>query len=173
VSTVPVPGRHQNSSPTCSVATWLSTPTSEGFDRSRRRSVSAQLDADATGVPALSDKAQGVLSLVQAGRDDQERAAAWRAIAADPEGVTNEVKAFVASVQKRFGEEGVRAMLRADAAGSTRFDGGSSVGPEQRHVLAEMARTVAAIRSGERAVAAQAQIERASHSIRTGARLKP
>ena len=45
-------------------------------------------------------------------KDDRGRGEAWRAVQGD-ERVTGELRLFGAAVEQRFGEEGVRQMLRA------------------------------------------------------------
>ncbi|MGO8840105.1 MAG: BID domain-containing protein, partial [Methyloceanibacter sp.] len=81
-----------------------------------RASVAAQLKADRTAIPKLSEQAAAGLELVAAARTDQARAEAYRTLTADA-GMKREVDAFRKSVEARFGEEGARAMARAAAAG--------------------------------------------------------
>src|SRR5208282_4728843 len=81
-----------------------------------RASVAAQLKADRTAIPKLSDRAVAGLGLVVAAKTDQARTEAYRALTADA-GMKREVDAFRQSVEARFGEEGARAMARAEAAG--------------------------------------------------------
>jgi hypothetical protein len=47
-----------------------------------------------------------------AAKTDKERAEVWKATTSD-KAVAGELKAFAAAMEKRFGEDGVRAMVRA------------------------------------------------------------
>jgi hypothetical protein len=82
-----------------------------------RASVAAQLKADRTTIPNLSDRAVAGLGLVAAAKTDQERTEAYRALTADA-GLKREVDAFRQSVEARFGEDGARASARAAARSS-------------------------------------------------------
>ena len=75
-------------------------------ERSYRAAVEAQRAAEATGVPRLSARAMAAIGTVAAALHDQARAEAWRAAQADPPSRTN-----CAPSARRFGEDGVRAML--------------------------------------------------------------
>ena len=107
--------------------------------RDYRASVEAQCAADLTGVPSFSEAAGTAIGAVSAAKDDAGRATAWRAAQGD-ERVTSELSAFTAAVEKRFGEEGVRAILRSQHPGVTSFDGGASMPLEQRMALREVKR---------------------------------
>jgi hypothetical protein len=89
-------------------------------------------------------------------QDGRERATAWRAAQAD-QGVAGELRAFRAAVAQRFGDEGVRAMLRAgrwpDVAPA------ASIAPEQRSALGRVAELIVAVNTGERANASLNQRE--------------
>ena len=138
-----------------------------------RRSVEAQIKADATGVPVLSATAQTAILAVREAGDGVSRAEAWRKVRAD-QAVDGELKSFMAAVTGRFGEEGMRAILRAAATGRM-VDGNASIAPEQREKLGELTRLVATVRDGERAAATEtarlAEAERVRMGMRMG--LKP
>ncbi len=131
--------------------------TAEGWaERAYRGSVEAQRAADATGVPRLSSVAEAVLGAVAAAGTEQVRGEAWRAAQADKP-VVAELERFGAAVERRFGEEGVRQMLRADGrAGAVRS---ASVAPEQRPALDRVAEFTMTMKQGERAGAGLAQHE--------------
>lgn len=61
-----------------------------------------------------------------------------------------ELKAFSAAVERRFGEEGVRALLRSSEPGPKPFDGGAAAAAAEQARLPEVARAAAIIKSGER-----------------------
>ena len=109
------------------------------------------MQADATGIPKLSERAQAAIGVARAAKTDKERAEAWKATTSD-KAVAGELTAFAAAVEKRFGEDGVRAMVRAEQAGAKAFEGGASVAPAERQAAAEAGRAMASIKSGERAV---------------------
>ena len=131
-------------SPTVSVATG--TPNRTGVD--------VQRAADATGIPRLSAAAEAAIGVVAAAPDEEARAEAWRAMQAD-ERVAGEVRILGAPVQQRFGEEGVRAMLRAE--GQLGTVAMASVKPGQRAALDQVTELTVAVRAGERAAASLAQ----------------
>ena len=116
----------------------------------------AQRAADATGIPRLSAAAEAAVSALAAAKDDRARAKTWRAVQGDKQ-VAGELRAFSAAVEQRFGEEGVRAMLRA--GDRPRVVHAPSVAPEQRAALDQVAGLTAALKAGERAGAAAAQRE--------------
>ena len=125
-------------------------------ERSYRTGVDAQRAADATGIPRLSAAAEAAIGVVAAASDEKARAGAWRAMQAD-ERVAGEVRVLGAAVQQRFGEEGVRAMLRAEGQpGSVAM---ASVKPGQRAALDRVTELTVAVRAGERAAASLAQRE--------------
>ena len=131
--------------------------------RDYRAGVEKQLQADATGIPRLSERAQAAIDVVRAAKTDKERAEAWKATTSD-KAVAGELKAFAAAMEKRFGEDGVRAMVRAEQVGAKAFEGGASVAPAERQAAAEAGRATSIIKSGERALASSNVSERLSQS---------
>jgi hypothetical protein len=142
------------------------TEAAQGY----RASVAAQLKADRTAIPKLSDRAVAGLRLVAAARTDQARKEAYRALTADA-GLKREVDAFRQSVEARFGEEGARAMTRAAAAGNAFTH--ASVPKAQQSGLDDAAKLYAAARGGERLVIRAGEAERLSTRQTQGAKLKP
>ena len=140
--------------------------------RDYRAGVEKQLQADATGVPRPSERAQAAVDAASTAKTDKERAEVWKAATSD-KAVAGELKAFAAAVEKRFGEDGVRAMVRADQPGAKAFEGGASVAPAERQAAAEAGRATSIIKSGERALASSNVSERLSQQSNLGARLKP
>ncbi len=139
-------------------------------ERSYRASVDGQRAADATGIPRLSAAAEAVISAVRAAPDEKARSEAWRAVQKD-ERVAAELGAFGQAVAQRFGEGGVRQMLRAEGrAGAVTS---ASVAPEQRPALDRVAQLTATLKQGERAGAALAQreAEREHQGQRRGLRM--
>ena len=134
-------------------------------ERSYRTGLNAQRAADATGIPRLSASAEAAISVVAAAPDEKARAETWRTVQAD-ERVARELRAFGAAVEQRFGEEGVRAMLRA--GGQPGVFKASSVKPEQRPELDRVAGLTVMLKAGERAGAAAT--EREAQSKREGQR---
>jgi len=145
--------------------------TAEGWaERAYRGSVDVQRAADAAGIPRLSPAAEAALGAVAAAGDEQVRGAAWRAVQADKP-VAAELERFGAAVERRFGAEGVRAMLRAEGrAGAVTS---ASVAPEQRPALDRVAQFTATLKQGERAGAglAQREAEREHQGQRRGMRM--
>ena len=134
-------------------------------ERSYRTGVDAQRAADATGIPRLSATAEAAIGVVAATPDEKAQAGAWRAVQADKR-VAGELQAFGAAVEQRFGEEGVRAMLRAGGRlGAVTMQ---SVAPEQQSKLDRVAELTSVLKAGERAGAASAQ--RQAESERQGQR---
>ena len=140
--------------------------------RDYRAGVEKQLQADATGVPRPSERAQAAIDAASAAKTDKERAEVWKAATSD-KAVAGELTAFAAAMEKRFGEDGVRAMVRADQAGAKAFEGGASVAPAERQAAAEAGRATSIIKSGERALASSNVSERLSQQSKLGAGLKP
>ena len=139
-------------------------------ERTYRVGVDAQRAADATGILRLSAAAEAAIGTMAAAPDEKERAGAWRAVQAD-ERVAGELRAFGAAVEQRFGEEGVRAMLRA-----VRQPGAvtaASVAPEQRAELDRVVELTVALKVGERAGVslAQREAEGERHGLRRGMRM--
>lgn len=125
-------------------------------ERTYRASVEGQRAADATGIPRLSAAAETAISALRAVPDEKARGEAWRTVQKD-ERVAAELGSFRQAVAQRFGEEGVRAMLRA--GGRPGAVTAPSVKPEQRPELDRVAELTAALKLGERAGASLAQRE--------------
>jgi hypothetical protein len=142
------------------------TEAAQGY----RASIAAQLKADRTAIPRLSERAVAGLRLVAAAKTDQTRTEAYRALTADA-GLKREVDAFRQSVEARFGEEGARAMARAAAAGNAFTH--ASVPKAQQSALEEAVKLYTAARGGERLVIRAAEAERLSTRQTQGAKLKP
>jgi len=123
-------------------------------ERSYRTGVEGQRAADATGIPRLSAAAEMAIGAVATAKDDQARGEAWRAVQGDKQ-VAGELQGFGAAVKQRFGEEGVRAMLRAEGRPGAVAE--PSIKPEQRPELDHIAGSMATLRQGERAAASMAQ----------------
>jgi hypothetical protein len=139
--------------------------------RDYRSDVERQLQADATGAPKLSERARAAIGVVRGAKTDKERADAWKATTSD-KAVAGELTAFAAAMEKRFGADGVRAMVRADQPGAKAFEGGASVAPAERQAAAEAGRAMAAVKRGERALGNVGQAERSVEREKQGARLK-
>ncbi len=125
-------------------------------ERAYRSSVEAQRAADRTGVPRLSIQAEAALRVVGMAPNERVRGEAWKTVQADRP-VASELRAFGAAVTKRFGEEGVRQMLRA--GGEPGAAAAASVAPEQRRALDEVAKLTLMLKTGERTGAVLAQNE--------------
>ena len=134
-------------------------------ERSHRTGVDAQRTADATGIPRLSAAAEAAIGAVAAAPDEKARAGAWRAVQAD-ERLADELRVFGTAVEQRFGEEGVRAMLRAGGRPGAVTE--PSVTAEQRPDLDRVAELTVTMKAGERANASLAQ--RQAESERQGQR---
>ena len=134
-------------------------------ERTYRTGVDAQRTADATGIPRLSAAAEAAIGVVAVAPDEKARAEAWRAMQAD-ERVAGEVRAFGVAVEQRFGEESVRAMLRAGGRPGT--IAAPSIKPEQRPELDRVAELTTTLKAGERAAISLAR--RQSESEREGQR---
>ena len=134
-------------------------------ERSYRVSVEARHAADAAGVPRLSAAAEAAIGAVRASLDEKAQAGVWQAVQKD-EGLAGELQAFGAAVQQRFGEEGVRAMLRAGGRPGTIVE--PSIKPEQRPELDRVAELTTILKMGERAATSLAR--RQSESEREGQR---
>ena len=112
------------------------------------------------------------IDAASAAKTDRERAEAWKAATSD-KAVAGELTAFAAAMEKRFGADGVRAMIRSEQAGAKAFDGGASVATADRQAVAEAGRATSIIKSGERALASSKVSERLSQQSKLGAGLKP
>lgn len=136
-------------------------------ERIYRTSVESQRAADAVVVPSLSERAQNALEAIAGARGRDAQAAAYEAARADKE-TREELKAFATAMQRRFGEDGVRAMLRAEGPYNA-----PSVPTENHGVLDRAAKTLRTIRVGERmADAIQSESLVARDSVRQGRSLK-
>jgi len=139
-------------------------------ERNYRAGVGEQRAADATGIPHLSAPAEAAIGAIATAKDDLARSEAWRAVQRD-ERVAGELRAFGAAVEQRFGQDGVRAMLRAGERPSA--VAALSVAPKQQPALDRVAEMTAAMKVGERAGAGIAQHEAQSerHAQRRGIRM--
>ncbi len=127
--------------------------------------------AYATGIPKLSERALAAIDAASGAKTDKERAEAWTATTSD-KAVAGELTAFAAAMEKRFGADGVRAMIRADQPGAKAFEGGASVAPAERQAAAEAGRAMATVKRGELALGNVGQVERSVEGEKHGARLK-
>jgi hypothetical protein len=87
--------------------------------------------------------------------DQKARAELWTDIAAD-KAIGAELRRFSDAVQRRFGDETVRAMLRAEG----RPVEAASVPRQHQAALVAVSRAVHTINQGERASARQAEVAR-------------
>jgi hypothetical protein len=78
-----------------------------------RDSVEAQRKADAIPIPKLSERAEAAVATLAAASGEKAQTALWRSVTADP-ALGPELKHFSDAVQRRFGAETVRAMLRSE-----------------------------------------------------------
>ena len=131
-------------------------------------SVDAQRAADATGIPCLSAAAEAATSAVATASDENTRAAAWRSVQQDKQ-VAAELRTFGAAVTQRFGEEAVRAMLRA--RGQPGAVTAPSVAAEQRPAMDRLAGLTVALKAGERTGANLAEREAERQGQRRGMRM--
>jgi len=134
-------------------------------ERNYRAGVEGQRAADGTGVPRLSVAAEAAIGAVATAKDDQTRGEAWRAVQGDRQ-IAGELQTFGAAVGQRFGEDGVRAMLRA--WGRSGAVTAPSVATGQQPDLDLVAGLIVAVKAGERVGAAAAQ--RKAESERQGQR---
>jgi len=127
--------------------------------------VDGQRAADATGIARLSAATKAAIAAVQAAPDEKARANVWQAVQKDDR-VAGELRVFGTAVEQRFGEEGVRAMLRAGGRpGAVTVP---SVRPDQRPELDRVAELTTTLKAGERTAASVAQ--RQAESERQGQR---
>jgi len=122
-------------------------------------------------VPKLSARAQTALGAVAVPKDDAGRVEAWKEAQSD-EQVSRELSAFATSVEKRFREDGVRAMLRAQQPGAKPYEGEPSVMVEDKSAVTEIGQALASVKAGEGARASQAQAEGLLQRESQGARMK-
>ncbi|SEF14902.1 Ti-type conjugative transfer relaxase TraA [Rhizobiales bacterium GAS191] len=135
-----------------------------------RASVEAQLKADRTAIPNLSEQAVAALGIVAAAKTDQARADAFKALSAEPE-TKREIDTFRKTIEARFGEDGARALVRVAAAGKS-FEH-ASVPKAQQAALDAATRLYAAARSAERQILRAVESQRLSARQSHGSRLKP
>ena len=130
----------------------------------------AQRRADATGIPRLSAVAETAIGTMAVATDEKVRGEAWKAVQADAR-VAGELQAFGAAVEQRFGEDGVRTMLRA--GGRPGAVTAPSVAAKQRADLDQVAALTVTMKAGERASArlTQRQAESERQGQRRGMRM--
>ncbi len=136
--------------------------------RAYRASVEGQRTMDATGIRHLSAVAEAAIGAVRAAPDETARFQAWRAVQQD-EGMAAELGAFRKAVVQRFGDEGVRQMLRA--GGKPGMVQAPSIAAEQRSAMDQVTDVVVTLWAGERAQAGFAQREREQQSQRRGMKM--
>ena len=134
-------------------------------EQTHRAAVEAQRAADVTGIPRLSTQAMAAIGAVAAAPDDRARGEAWRAMQADPH-VRDELRAFDTAVARRFGKDGVRAMLRS--GGRADVVTVPSVASAAQHTLDQVAGLTVTLAAGERAGAATAHAEGQRQGQRRG-----
>jgi len=128
--------------------------------------VDAQRAADAAGIPRLSVAAEVAIRFLRAAPDEKARGEAWRTVQKD-ERVAAELGVFRTAVTQRFGDEGLRQMLRSGAVSVP------SVAPEQQSAVDRVAELTATLRQGQRAGVslAQSQAESERQAQRRGLRM--
>ena len=139
-------------------------------ERAWRSSVQTQRTADATGIPVLSAAAEAAIGTVAVAADEKARGAAWRALQAEA-GVAGELRAFGVAVVQRFGDEGVRSMLRAGGQPRTVMAAGIHV--SQLPALDQVVKIIVTLKAGERTGASLArhQAETEPQGQRRGLRI--
>lgn len=135
-----------------------------------RSDVKRQMDADATAVPDLSERARTALETIATAKDDQQRAEVLKLATFDRD-VEREIVAFTNAVETRFGGDGTRAMLRANAAGKPYEHG--SVPKETQSQLDQAAKLYVCAREAGRAVDQMSERERLAENHTQAARMKP
>ena len=137
-------------------------------ERGYRTSVEAQLQADATPVPRLSEAAAQVLTALHAATEDKQAAETWRVAMGDPV-VGAELQRFRAAVRQRFGEDGARDLYRMGKAGIAASH--PSVPKTEQDRLDQVGRiTAVLVRAELRHAEVQRQSEQASQ--RAGPRMR-
>jgi hypothetical protein len=131
--------------------------------------VEAQRRADAVPIPALSERAHAALQAIATARGHTAQAEAFE-LRVDQD-LRKEVRAFAAAMEQRFGEDGVRAITRAEGQpGAFRS---RSVAPEQQDGLDRAAHALHAFKLGERSAGArEAERADARESLRQGRGLR-
>lgn len=137
-------------------------------ERAFRTSVEGKRAADSTGIPRLSAAAEAAIGALRAAPDEKARGEAWRTVQTD-ERVAAELGAFGTAVTQRFGDEGVRHMLRA--GGQPGAVNVPSVAPEQQLAVDRVAELTVALKHGERAEISLARREVESQGQRRGLRM--
>jgi hypothetical protein len=125
--------------------------------------VTCSAEADAIPIPRLSERAEAAVATLAAATDDKARAVLWRSVTADP-ALSAELQRFSDAVQRRFGAETVRAMLRSEGG----LVEAPSVARQHRAVLAGVSRTVRTLKQGERADISEDVQERLAHRREIG-----
>ena len=140
-------------------------------ERAYRTSVERQRAADAVAIPNLSGRAQAAVDAITTARGRDEQAAAFEHARADKD-TREELKTFAAAMERRFGEDGARAILRAEAKPGAYT--APSVAREDQARLDRAAKTLHAVKIGERSSdAVQAERLAARELLRQGRGLKP
>jgi hypothetical protein len=95
------------------------------------------------------------VAALAAAPDQKARAELWTDITAD-KAIGAELRRFSDAVQRRFGADAVRAMMRVEG----RLVEAASVPRHHQAVLAAVSRAIHTIKQGERASARQAEVAR-------------
>jgi hypothetical protein len=139
-------------------------------ERDYRKSVTAQIERDAVGVPKLSAEAAALLEAVRAAagreppgenwREAERRSAAvaevWKEGRRNP-ALAAEIGRFEQAAEQRLGYDGMAAALRSAREGVAPSVPG--MGPEHADALRQLGRAVAAARRGSAAYTAQRSLE--------------
>jgi hypothetical protein len=133
-----------------------------------RASVEAQRKADATPVPKLSPRAEAALAVLATAPAEHVRADLWRGLTTDKV-LGPELERFSAAVRQRFGDDTVRAMLRAKGGSVA----AASVPRQHQATLSSVSRTVNALREGECASDRQVETQRIAQRQTLGYRARP
>ena len=135
-----------------------------------RESVEVQRSADATPVPKLSARAEAAVASLALAANEETRAELWLGITAD-KAMGAELQRFSDAVQRRFGDDTVRAMLRSEG----RPVEVASVSRQHRAAMAAVGRITHTLKQGEWASASQAEAQRLTQRQALGHRhgLKP
>ena len=139
-------------------------------ERTYRGSVDGQRTADATDIPRLSVAAAAAIGTVHAAPDKRTCGEMWRAGQQD-ERLTAELDAFRRADTQRFGDEGLREMLRSGGQPGT--VNRPSITPQQQKDFDRVADLTATFRQGERAATdlAESQAESERRGQRRGLRM--
>ena len=133
----------------------------------RNAGVDGQRTADATGIPRLSVTAEAAVGTPAAGRDDHVPGGVWRTM----QQIAGGRRTFGAVMGRRFGTEGMCALLRAEERSGVVT--AASITPEQRPALDRVAKLTATLEAGERLNASllQREAESERQAQRRGMRL--